>query len=84
MSRKITVAVPDKIYHQARVWAAKRDTSISAVVAYLLDTLPGIQHADRAFSTPRNASATLPQAATIQPPAGHQKALNSGKPTLFL
>ena len=30
--RNITVAVSDDSYRQARIWAAKNDTSVSAVV----------------------------------------------------
>jgi hypothetical protein len=37
--RNITVTVDDKVYRQARVWAAEHDTSVSAVVQYMLSTL---------------------------------------------
>lgn len=37
--RNITVIVDDKVYRQARVWAAEHDTSVSAVVQYMLSTL---------------------------------------------
>lgn len=47
--RNITVSVNDKAYREARVWAAKRDTSISAVVAWLLQNLPGLKVAQRGF-----------------------------------
>ena len=49
--RNITVTVSDTIYRQARVWAAQRDTSVSAVVQYLLETLPRIPSAAREFPT---------------------------------
>ena len=49
--RNITVAVPDDVYTRARVWAAQRDISVSAVVKYLLDSLPGSQRAAKAFPT---------------------------------
>jgi hypothetical protein len=48
--KNITVSVPDETYRSARVWAARRDTSVSAVVGYLLQTLPGIQRAKQAFA----------------------------------
>jgi hypothetical protein len=50
--RNITVTVSDDTYHDARIWAARRDTSVSAVVQYLLDTLPtsSSSRAARAFS----------------------------------
>ena len=47
--RNITVTVSDEAYRQARVWAANHDTSVSAVVQYLLTTLPGIARAANAF-----------------------------------
>jgi hypothetical protein len=48
--KNITVSVPDETYRSARVWAAHRDTSVSAVVQYLLETLPGIQRAKHPFA----------------------------------
>ncbi len=47
--RNITVTIPDDVYKRARIWAAERDTSISAVVTYLLGTLPGARRANKAF-----------------------------------
>ena len=47
--RNITVKISDDTYRDARVWVARRDTSISAVVQYLLQTLPTIARAARAF-----------------------------------
>jgi hypothetical protein len=47
--RNITVTIPDDVYTRARVWAAQRDISVSAVVKYLLETLPGSQRAGKAF-----------------------------------
>jgi hypothetical protein len=38
--RNITVAISDTAYRQARVWAAQRDMSLSAVVQFLLEELP--------------------------------------------
>ncbi len=46
--RNITVNIPDETYRRARIWAAQRDTSVSAVVNYLLETLPSLR---RAFHT---------------------------------
>lgn len=58
--RNITVTIPDDSYRRARVWAAERDTSISAVVRHILETLPGINRAAKAFplrnSNPVNAN----------------------------
>jgi hypothetical protein len=45
----ITVTIPADVYRSARIWAAERDTSVSAVVKYLLGTLPGIKRSNLAF-----------------------------------
>jgi hypothetical protein len=76
MMKKITVAVHERTYHQARVWAAEHDTSLSAVVAYLLETLPGIPRAARAFPSPQSPSAPTPTALPDTPaaPSGQQNA----------
>jgi dipeptidase len=47
--RNITVTIPDNAYTRARVWAVQHDSSVSAVVKYLLETLPGSQRAGKAF-----------------------------------
>jgi hypothetical protein len=52
--KNITVAVPDETYRSARVWAAQRDTSVSAVVARLLETLPQNKRAARRFPFPNH------------------------------
>ena len=38
--KNITVSVPDGVYRQARIVAAERDTSISALVRDFLASLP--------------------------------------------
>jgi hypothetical protein len=48
--RNITVAVSDDAYRQARIWAAKNDTSVSAVVQDLLLNLPGLARVARCFT----------------------------------
>lgn len=40
--RNITVAISDRAYHDARVWAARRDTSISRIVQSFLESLPAL------------------------------------------
>lgn len=37
--RNLTVTVDDEVYTQARVWAAQHNTTVSAVVQYMLSTL---------------------------------------------
>jgi hypothetical protein len=56
--RNITVKISDNTYRDARVWAARQDTSISEVVQYLLQTLPTNARAARAFplANPRTAN----------------------------
>jgi len=49
MKKNITVCIDERTYRKARVWAAARNISISVVVAYLLETLPGISKAALAF-----------------------------------
>ena len=39
--KNITVSVPDDVYRNARVAAAQRDTSVSALVAAYLEQLSG-------------------------------------------
>ena len=60
--RNITVTVSDQAYRQARVWAAKRDTSVSAVVEYLISHLPGLPIAKIAFplDNPHSAKPAAP------------------------
>jgi hypothetical protein len=41
--RNITVKVTDDTYRDARAWVARRDTSVSAVMQYLLQTLPNLR-----------------------------------------
>jgi hypothetical protein len=74
--RNITVTIPDDAYTQARVWAAQRDTSVSAVVKYLLETLPGRKRACLAFpvhnpnpvnTIPEPAAAPAPEASAPAP-----------------
>ena len=63
--RNITVTVSDKSYHEARVFAARKDTSVSAIVQYLITHLPGMAvtkerypDAKPAPETPENTSKT--------------------------
>jgi hypothetical protein len=48
--RNMTVAVSDDSYRQARIWAAKNDTSVSAVVQDLFLNLPGLARVARSFT----------------------------------
>jgi hypothetical protein len=70
--RNITVSVSDETYRQARVWAAQRDSSVSAVVQYLLQTLPSISRAARAFPVRNSNAVNTPQLQNptpeLQPP----------------
>jgi hypothetical protein len=50
----------------ARVWAAQRDTSVSGVVQYLLQTLPGIKRAAAAYAVKPSPAAPSPSS-TVDP-----------------
>jgi hypothetical protein len=65
--RNITVTVSDETYRMARVWAAQRDTSVSCVVAYLLQTLPGIKRAAAAFAVKPSPAAPAPSSTADAP-----------------
>ncbi|MGA3046146.1 MAG: hypothetical protein ABSD67_05960 [Terracidiphilus sp.] len=39
--RNITVSINDDAYRRARVWAARRDMSVSHLVRSILEDLPG-------------------------------------------
>jgi hypothetical protein len=58
--KNITVAVSDDAYRQARIWAAKNDTSVSAVVQDLLQNLPGLARVARTFTAGLPAVPTPP------------------------
>jgi hypothetical protein len=61
MRKNITVSVDQSIYRQAREWAARRDTSVSAVVQYLLERLPGLPAA-RTFHAHSRKTPSAPSA----------------------
>jgi hypothetical protein len=45
--RNITVAINDQVYRDVRVWCARRDTSVSAVVQRFLEDLPHLKECRR-------------------------------------
>jgi len=81
--RNITVSVSDETYRQARVWAAQRDTSVSAIVQYLLQTLPGVTRAVRAFPVcnPKvvNTFQVPDQATEVNSPSPQELSLDLGQ-----
>ncbi|HTA79139.1 MAG TPA: hypothetical protein VK720_06305 [Terracidiphilus sp.] len=54
--KNITVAVSDRANRDARVWAARRDTSLSKIVQNFLESLPSIRSA-RALAASESDSA---------------------------
>jgi hypothetical protein len=50
--KNITVAISSEAHRAARIWAAERRTSLSKVVAYILETLPQMPIARRRFPVP--------------------------------
>jgi hypothetical protein len=65
--KNITVAVPETTYLKARVWAARHETSVSAVVAFLLQTLPESRRAAARFPRPAQTEAPRPLSPTQSP-----------------
>jgi hypothetical protein len=39
MTKNVTVAIPATVHRKARVWAARHNTSLSAIVAYFLGNI---------------------------------------------
>jgi hypothetical protein len=67
MMKNITVSVPDETYRMARIWAATRGTSVSKVVAYILQTLPTHPRANQQFPNPAHPHPTSPRVASLTP-----------------
>ena len=44
-TKNITVAIPDRSYYEARVYAAQRNMSLSRMIGFLLEHLPLISPA---------------------------------------
>jgi hypothetical protein len=76
--RNITVTIDDDSYTRARVWAAQRDTSVSAVVRYILETMPGVPRAVKAFPL-ANSYRIKAKPAPVLPPTAQQAVL-AGEP----
>jgi hypothetical protein len=67
--KNITVSISETAYLRARVWTAEHGSSLSSVVAYLLETLPKIECAKKYYP-----------ARTQTPPAGSGKPLTTRGP----
>ncbi|MGD0890924.1 MAG: hypothetical protein ABR923_05275 [Terracidiphilus sp.] len=63
--RNITVSVTHQTCRRARVWAAGRDTSVSAAVQCLPETLPGIQRAAQASPALKSAPDSPPSVSQL-------------------
>jgi hypothetical protein len=80
--RNITVAINDQVYHDIRVWCAKRDTSVSAVVQRFLEDLPRLKQA-RQFPLPdapppRTLAPLIDTLKTVLPPVAPTRPPSSG------
>jgi hypothetical protein len=64
--RNITVAVSEDSYRQARIWGAKHDLSLSAVVGELLRELPRLARVVREYNADLYARMTHPGSASQQ------------------
>jgi hypothetical protein len=47
--RTVNVKVPYEASRRARIWVAQRETSVSVVVKFLLETLPSLKRGIGAF-----------------------------------
>jgi plasmid stability protein len=65
--RNITVTVSDEVYARARTWAARHDSSVSAVVQYMLSTLSTERRA-RAFAAAREQNPGIRRPIAPTPP----------------
>ncbi len=64
-SKNITVAVTPMTYTRARVWAAERNVSLSAVVAKFLDDLPKLRSASNFSKADLPRKVRKPRRATL-------------------
>jgi hypothetical protein len=61
--KNITVAVSPELYHQTRMLAAQYQTTVTAMVAFLLERMPRLLKASR-FPGPNPAPTALPATPT--------------------
>jgi len=79
--RNITVAVSPELYRQTRMLAVEYDTTVTALVAYLLERMPKALKSARfpvggpqsAVSTLPTPSASAPASSTIPPTHSPEK-----------
>lgn len=85
--RNITVAIDDEVYMRARVWCAEHDTSVSAIVQYMLSTLRTDWRANSFVAArQRNPDIKRPIAPFAPaykpaPPAPSESSFNSSSPS---
>jgi hypothetical protein len=85
--RNITVAVTPELYRQTRMLAAEYDTTVTALVAYLLQAMPKALKAARfpvggpqstASSRPAQSASPTPASSANPPTPSSEKIANSG------
>ena len=76
-TKNITISIPEEIYQQARVWAAMRGTSLSALFHYILMTLPENRRAAAAFPVIATG-APVPYPAAANSAQGGDQSRNNG------
>jgi hypothetical protein len=54
--KNVTVSITEESYRKARIFAAERDTSLSAMVEFLLENLPTVSCAVRKLIAARSVS----------------------------
>ena len=85
--KNITVSISETAYLRARVWTAEHGSSLSSVVAYLLETLPKIKPANvhyplRSETPPASSSlSSSPLVPSPLVPVFHTGEITHGKPT---
>ena len=47
MTKNVTVAIPADVHRQARIWAARHNTSLSSIVGYFLCNIDSFVQARR-------------------------------------
>lgn len=74
--RNITVAVSPELYRQTRMLAAEYDSTVTAMVAYLLERMPKALKAARFPAGGPKSAASTPPAPSSVPPSRAESSLS--------
>ena len=89
--KNVTVSISNEAHRASRIWAAERHTSLSRVVAYILETLTQMPIARRRFPLPGKpadqptrwapwSSAPSPQGGSPHPPMPEKTGCETVRP----